>query len=379
MDTITVQLSANGSAINSSHPWMPLGAFDGLELNPDGWHACHLLSADGNSLGSGILDTLDPVATWRRFSWAENAPFDEAYIAHTLNEAVSRRADEACRRLVSSDADYLPGLEVEQFGELFTVSVTNRAIETHLPFIIDLLKEMFAVQEIVLLNDAPRREAFGLERYRRTVSGNNLKGRWVTIDDLEYRLDPLNADKAGIYLDQREQQALLGSLCEGRRMLDGFAHSGAFAIQAMRSGAELAVAVDANELYAKSIGATAQKNGYEVEALHADIETVLDRCDPGAFDAIIYDPPEELSDDIERLKCLHQKAFSILDAGGLLATYSRSPKLSAAEFDQMVAEAAAVSGREGRIFARISQPFDFPVLLNLPESRYLKGLILQVE
>lgn len=379
MNPVSLQLTHTPDSLNDRHPWLPLSAFSGLDLGFERSSACHLIAPDGRSLGSGILDTRDPVAAWKRFSWAEDAEFDEAYMAHAIHEAVARRADESCRRLVSSDADFLPGLVIEQYEDLFTIEARSRAIEAHLSFVVELLKEMFAVREIVLLNDSPVRDSVGLERFRRTVSGNNLKGRWVSVDELEFRIDPLNVDKPGIYLDQREQQALVGSLCEGRRVLDGFAHSGAFAMQAMRSGAELAVAADSNELYAKHIGATAQKNGLEVEALHAEMGLVLERCDPGAFDAIIMDPPSELSADLDSLGQLHRKAFSILDAGGLLATYCRSPQLGAAAFDEIVAEAAAASGREGRIFARISQPFDFPVLLNLPESRYLKGLILQVE
>lgn len=338
-----------------------------------------LVSVDGTMLGSGILDTRDPLAAWRRFSWAEGVAFDENYIAQTLQESFGRRPDEPCLRLVNSDADYLPGLIVDQYYDLLVVQAENAAIDGQLKFIVEVLKESFKPQEIVLLNDSPSRQNFGLSCYRATASGNNLKGRWIEIDELAYRLDLLNPDKAGYFLDQREQQALVGSLCDGRSVLDGFAHSGGFAMQAIRSGAESAVAVESNELFAKGLGATVQKNGLPIEVLHTTVETVFERCDPGAFDAIILDPPASEQYDIHGLASLHQKAFQILPTGGLLATYCRDTSVGAAEFDQMVSAAAALSGREGRIFARISQPFDFPVLLNLPESRRLKGLILQVE
>jgi len=373
METLTLSEETLHSGRSSAHPWQT------VVTDIESSDSCQLFDASGSFLGSGILDARDPEAVWRRFSWAEGAVFDETYIAQALNDAVGRRAEESCRRLVNGDADYLPGLVIEQYEDILTVAVTSRAVERNLGFITDLLKEMFSVQEIVFLNDAPIREKLGLECYRRTASGNNLKGRWVEIDGLEFRLDLLNATKPGVFIDQREQQALVGSLCEGRRVLDGFSHSGGFALHAMRSGAELAVAADSNELCVKGIGATAQKNGFEVEAIHADMSLVLDRCDPGSFDAIILDPPAVLEGGRSALRELHQKVFSILDAGGLLATYCRDPEMSAAEFDEIISLAAAASGREGRVFARISQPFDFPVLLNLPESRYLKGLILQVE
>lgn len=241
------------------------------------------------------------------------------------------------------------------------------------------MKEGYTPREIVVRNDSPLRAAFDLETEVRTLSGNNLKGYWIEIDDLAYRIDLLNREKPCFYLDQREQHALVGSLCAGRKVLDGYANQGAFALQAMRNEAESAVAVDTNEMAVKAIGAVAQKNDLPIEAIQADIESYLAECEPGAFDAIILDPPAGSATDFEALSELHRKAFSILPSGGVIATYCRSSSVSAQDFDQMVGAAAASVGREGRIFARISQPFDFPVLLNLPESRYLKGLILQVE
>ena len=243
-------------------------------------------------------------------------------------------------------------------------------MEQHQGLIAEILKECFGPQEVLLIHSCGKRQ---------TLSGQNLKGRWIEVDGLAYRIDPLNAEKPGFCLDQREQYSLVGSLCEGRRVLDCFAHSGAFALQAMHCGAEMSVAVDHNAHCAKAIGANAQKNSLEVEAIHAGVEEVLDRCDPGAFDALIFDPPEEVCADVECLTAMHRQAFSILPPGGVLASYCRGSSLQAAEFDQIAADAAATMGREGRIFARISQPFDFPVLLNLPQSRSLMGLILQVE
>jgi 23S rRNA (cytosine1962-C5)-methyltransferase len=162
-------------------------------------------------------------------------------------------------------------------------------------------------------------------------------------------------------------------------VLDGFAHSGAFALQAARNGAEHVVAVDTSEACIKSIGATAQKNDCFIETVQADVAAFLAERHLGELDAIILDPPHEERFDAHAVKDLHVLAFNCLPQGGLLATYCRSTQTTAAVFEAAVAEAAAASGREARIFARTAQPFDFPVLLNMPESRHLKGLILQVE
>lgn len=363
----------------NGHPWVQVYDLELSGLKLENGQAVTLYDQEGKSLGTGIFDARDSQAAWRRFTWAGDVEFDMSYIVDALEESVGRRAEEGCQRLVSSDADYLPGLIVELYGDVILVSVENAAVEAQLDAILEVLKEGYAPREIVVRNDSSLRASFGLESEVRTFSGNNLKGYWIEIDDLTYRIDLLNIEKPLFYLDQREQHALVGSLCAERKVLDCFANLGAFALQAMRHDAESVVAVDIDDMAVKAIGAIAQKNGLPIAAVQGEVGSYLATCEPGTFDAIILDPPSDFSIDLDVLSDLHRKAFAILPAGGVIATYCRSSRLTAQAFDQLVAAAAASVGREGRIFARISQPFDFPVLLNLPESRYLKGLILQVE
>ena len=361
------------------HPWVALDALDVAEVTlPDGV-AATLVDADGHVLGSGVLDRRLPAAAWRRFSWAEGVAFDETYIADAIQEALGRRGEDVCQRLISSDADYLPGLIVEKFGEVLAITAETAAVDAHLEMIAELLKEHFAPQEIVFLNNGGSRAIYELEQDVRTLSGNNLKGRWVEIDEVIYRLDLMQPQKPRVYLDQREQHSLVGSLCEGRVVLDAFSHSGAFAMQALRAGAEHVVAIDLSETCVKAIGANAQRNECFVETIDCDAGAFLAERTVGDFDCIILDPPSEMAADMEALKQLHVSAFRCLPDGGVLATYCRSETIGQEAFERMVSAAATEVGREGRIFARTGQPFDFPTLLNFPESNRLKGLILQVD
>jgi 23S rRNA (cytosine1962-C5)-methyltransferase len=211
----------------------------------------------------------------------------------------------------------------------------------------------------------------------RTQSGNNLKGFWIDVDGLQYRIDLLNPAKPVFYLDQREQHALVGSLCHDRRVLDGFAGQGGFALQAAQAGARAVVAVDLSDKAAKTLGANAQKNGFSVQAVEADLLSYLEGAEASAFDAVILDPPEAYS--FENFEKLLMEVFRVLAQGGLLAVYSRGMEVSQESFERLISRAASAQGREGRIFAKTGQPFDFPSLLSLPESVVLKGLILQVE
>lgn len=349
------------------HPWVEAARFVDLPHNVADGESISLIDSAGHYLGSGIFDRRDPCAAWRRHSHAEAVPFDEAYISAALVEAVKRRGDESCQRLVSSDADYLPGLVVELFGDVVWLALETAAVRAHGDLIADVVKELVSPVDIVVDQGAGPQ----------TVSGQSLKGRWVEVDELLYRMDLLNTQKPRFFLDQREQHALVGSLCEGRTVLDLFSHSGAFAMQAMRASAERAVAVDLEEHYAKALGANAQRNELQVEAVAADALDYLQEAEAGLFDAIVLDPPSTYFKAEDCAGELHRQAFASLPPGGLLATYCRDVTLT--DFESLVAKAAAEAGREARIFARTSQPFDFPMLLNFPESQILRGLILQVE
>jgi len=361
------------------HPWVRLDDLDLTDCILIDGSAATLITANGHALGSGIFDRRNLAAAWRRFSWAEAVAFDESYIADTIQEALTRRGESNCQRLISSDADYLPGLIVEKYADVLTITAQTAAADAHLDMIAKLLKEQLAPQEIVFLNDCESRAVYGLERDVRTLSGNNLKGRWVEIDELSYRLDLMQPQKPRFFLDQREQHSLVGSLCEGRVVLDAFSHSGAFAMQALRAGAEHVVATDLSETCMKAIGANAQRNACCIETIDCDAAAFLAERTVGDFDCIILDPPSEMVADLDALKQLHVSAFRCLPAGGVLATYCRSESIKLEAFERLVSTAATEVGREGRIFARTGQPFDFPTLLNFPEGNILKGLILQVE
>ncbi|MFU8848155.1 MAG: class I SAM-dependent rRNA methyltransferase [Opitutales bacterium] len=348
------------------HPWVELSRLPDLSDSVADGQSLDLVDAAGRPLGSGVVDLKEGRKLWRRYSRLEAVDFDEAYIAAALLEALDRRGDESCQRLVSSDADYLPGLVVELFGDVLWLSLETTAAWGHLDLIAEVLKEAVNPVEIVVdAGDGPQ-----------THSGQGLKGRWVEVDELLYRIDLLNPGKPRFSLDQREQHPLVGSLCEGRAVLDLFSHNAAFAMQALRAGASRAVAVDVEEVFAKAIGANAQRNELEVEAVAGDALEYLRTVEAGAFDAIILDPPAAYYQCQDRIEELHHLAFTRLPPGGLLATYCREE--SGAVFEPLVAKAAAQVGREARIFARTSQPFDFPLLLNFPESQVLRGLILQV-
>lgn len=342
------------------HPWRSLAALAGAD-GVEAWQSADLLSPEGVFLGAGVFDRSDARAAWRRFSLAEGACFDERYLTAALLESIERRSEESCQCLVASDADFIPGLLLERYEDRLLLRLETAAVRAYAGVIVDFLMEALAPAEIVVA------DAQG----RRTVSGQPLKPRWIEIDGLFYRVDLLVSGQAPFPLILREQQALVGSLCEGRRVLELFADSGAFSIQAMAQGAVAAVALQADETARKVIGANAQRNGHRVEAVGTDPAVYLEAAGPDAFDAIILDLRTV---GPEALPGLLRQAFAQIAESGLVAVYAER----GSGMDRTAAAAAAAAGREARVFARTSQPFDYPVLLNFPESQLVEGLVLEV-
>lgn len=366
------------------HPWVYLNEladapgpeFDGRALN--------LRDARGRPLGSGVYNGRSQIA-WRRFSRQAGVAFEADYLAGALREALERRGPEACRRLVWSDADFIPGLIVDQFASVLVVQAVTRAVDLRLDTIGDWLAEELEPEEIIFRNDAPVRELEGLDRHVRTRTGKPAASCAVEIDGLAYELDLAHGQKTGFYLDQREQHLLVASLAEGHRVLDAFCNQGSFGLQAARAGAERVVCVDSSGECVAAVRANAARNGLAVEAVEANAFDFVNALEPGAFDLVVLDPPSfarnraAVDGALRGYKELALRVFQALPSGGVLAAYSCSRHVDAVAFEGAVSAAAADAGREVRLFARTGQPFDHPVRLNFPESEYLKGLVLQVE
>jgi len=363
MSSPTLQLKASPpSGLPAPHPWKALEDIEGIPRDWPAGDAVTLVDAQGDLLGSGVLNPGDPVAAWRRFSWQGNLDFDEQYLSVALDEALGARSDEALQRLVGGDADFLPGLRVDRFGEVLHMMIDYPAMLPYKSWLVDYFKDVAAPRDIVL--DAPGGRP-------RTASGDNLKGFWCEVDDLAFRVNLLDPELARFPLDLREQHALVGSLCADRRVLDLGAGCGGFSLQAARAGAAGVTSVEPDERSAKGIGANAAKNSIRVNVEHHDPEAFLLAAEAGSYDALIVAPEALTEMSLEA-------AFRGLAQGGILAAYMRDPSVPIHAFEASVAQALARTGREGRLFARVAQPFDFPVRLNFPESQALKGVILEI-
>jgi 23S rRNA (cytosine1962-C5)-methyltransferase len=384
-----LKLRANVRArVLAGHPWV-FG--NELEAAPDparDGDTVELRDRTGRFLGTGIQNSRSQIV-WRRLA-RERVTLDPATLRSLLARALARRVPGANRRLVWSEADDLPGVVADQFGDTIVLQIQTLAMDRFAQTIADLLAELSGAAEVILRNDASIRRLEGLPLSVSTRSGQAWAPRWHSIEGFDYWLDLQSGQKTGFYLDQREQHARVARHAAGKRVLDAFCNQGSFALHAARAGATEVLGLDSASEAIAQARQNAERNGVAAACTFAEAN-VFDwfneaaRATDKAWDVIVLDPPpfakskSALEGALRGYKELNLRAMKALAPGGLLATYTCSHHMQDAELRGVLAEAAADARRKVHVLEHAHQPPDHPVLVTMPESEYLRGYLLRVE
>jgi 23S rRNA (cytosine1962-C5)-methyltransferase len=207
----------------------------------------------------------------------------------------------------------------------------------------------------------------------------------VRIADVAYALDLWSGQKTGFYLDQAENYAAVARFARGRRVLDCFTNQGGFALAAMKEGAKSCRAVDQSAEALRLAGATARTEGLAIDWVQANVFDLLRHYEKSreTFDLIVLDPPSftkskgNKESALRGYHDLHVRALRLLARGGILATFSCSHHVTAADWDELLQRAAMESGETLRLLRRLKQSSDHPILVNVPETEYLRGYLLE--
>ena len=388
-------------ALRSGHPWVY-----GEELAPpetpirDG-EVCDVRNRKGAYLGSGFYNAHSKIRV-RILSRNANDVFDDAFFARRVAYALDYREtvmgdDFDCCRLIFGEADGLPGLTVDRFGDVLAAQVmclgTDLRKEAIFSALVrDLRRRGQTVRVLCERSEGALREKEGLPQYRGYFTGEGLvPGEGTTVireNGLAYAVDYYDGQKTGYFLDQKYNRAAVARIARGRRVLDCFSHIGGFALNAAAAGAEHVTAADVSQAAVDAIRANAARNGLQnVEAVCVDVFdylTELSKSGSHPYDLIVLDPPAFTKStatvrSAERgYREINYKAMKLLPRGGYLATCSCSHFMKNDLFRKMLADAAAdaqVSLRQ--IEARTQGP-DHPILWNAPETDYLKFYLFQV-
>ena len=369
------------SRVLTGHPWVFAGEVQSLLPDSENGKTVLLRDSRKRVLGSGIYNNQSKIV-WRRFSM-DKQPFSMGYIRQALETAIARRAEEPCRRLVWSESDALPGLVVDQFDKVLVIQALTLAMDMRLPAIATILQELTNAETVVFRNDASVRKLEGLDTYISTFEEKPLKPFDVEINGITYRIDLLEGQKTGFYLDQREQHARIASFAAGKKVLDAFCNQGAFALQCAKAGAESVIGIDSSDTAIEAAKANAAANELDVNFQQANVFDYFSENREEKFDLIILDPPpfarshSQLEGALKGYKEINLRALKALNPGGVLATYTCSQAVTMEVFSAMLIEASSDARRVVQVLDHCFQASDHPVMLSMPESEYLHGLILR--
>lgn len=397
-------------SLRRRHPWVFSGAVGDVFGAPGPGDTVVVESADGALLGLGAYSPASQIRV-RMWTFAgadetdlDPATIDEAFVAARVSAAAARRdrlvvdvATGAARtdavRLVFSEADGVPGLVADRYGDTVVVQITAAGAERFREAVADALMALPGVSRVFERSDADSRTREGLEPRVGILRGDAPPAEIVVHEDgWRFPVDVSGGHKTGFYLDQRHARRAIAGLAVGRRMLNVFAYTGAFGVVGIGSGASSLLSIDSSAPALAVARRSAALNGIDhgfddADVLVADAFTALRGLRDRArqFDLIALDPPKLAANDRQvdkasrAYKDLNLLALKLLAPGGILLTFSCSGAMSTELFTKVVAGAALDAGRTARIVGRLTQPDDHPVPLAFPEAEYLKGLIVEVD
>jgi len=309
--------------------------------------------------------------------------------AHALRRAANLpNKNTDSYRAVFAEGDRLPGLIIDRYGEYLTIQTPTAGLEQRKSLLLDICDEVFRPKGICERNDSALRQREQLPAVSAWVRGNPQSSVVIRENGLEYVVDPLGAMKTGHFFDQRENRLLLERICRDKSVLEMFCYTGGFGLAAAKFGAASVLSVDGAAPAIAAAQENARRNGFQKQIQHQvgdgfDVLRELSRG-PKKFDVIVLDPPAfskkaaHLEKALRAYQELNALALKMLPIGGHLLTCSCSQQITRRIFRKMAQAAAADARRWVRVVAEGGAGKDHPVLLNLPQTDYLKSLLLTV-
>jgi 23S rRNA (cytosine1962-C5)-methyltransferase len=380
-----VVVNKKGEArVRRGHPWV----FRSDVTRADGvapGSVVRVLGPHNRPLGFAFFSSQSQI-TLRMVERGETLP--ESFLHDRLAAALRWRETiapgaEACR-LVHGEGDGLPSLVVDRYGEHLVVQTLSQATDRLKADVVAHLTELLHPAGILERNDPRVRTLEGLDRKVAVLAGEVPETVEVLENGVRFEVDLRKGQKTGLFLDQRENHAAARAYARGR-VLDGFTYSGGFALHVAPQASEV-VAVDVSAEAVARVRRNAERNGMtNVEAREANVFDLLHELhDRGErFDTVILDPPAfaKSKDAVEKAwrgyKEINLRALQILEPGGCLITCSCSYHVDEVAFEEIVWSAAVDAGATVTVVEKRRQARDHPIVLGVPETYYLKCLVLR--
>jgi 23S rRNA (cytosine1962-C5)-methyltransferase len=379
--------------IEKGHPWaysneIRLDAT--TKAIPPGTLAA-LHRVDGKPLGVGSYNPNTLIAL-RLFSRDVHASIDEEFLAGRIGRALALRERlyrEPFYRLAHAEADGLPGLVCDRFEDILVLQVNTAGMEMLTPVLLAAFDRALSPRAIVLRNDSPMRLLEGIALEVKVPKGAIADVVGVRENGLKFLADVIGGQKTGWFYDQRDSRAYVAPLAKHGGFLDVYCHSGAFAIAAAAAGARRVLGIDSSATALNVAQRAAVANGVAslCEFRQAEAFAELERLGRAVdrYRAVVADPPafvksrKELGSGLRGYRKLARLAAPLVEAGGFLFIASCSHHVGADALRGEIVRGVTAAGRSGRIVREAKTGADHPVHTHLPETAYLKSVLLQLD
>jgi 23S rRNA (cytosine1962-C5)-methyltransferase len=390
MKVITLRDGKERSLLRQ-HPWVFQGSVGNGKA--DAGETVRVESKEGRFLAWAAFSPSSMIRL-RAWSFDETERIDAAFFERRIAKALALRArlpiESDGVRLIHGEADGLPGLIVDRYGDLLSAQFLSAGTERWKPTLADLLLKATGLARLYERSDSGVRKLEGLEPVAGWLRGDGATEVTIREHDWKLTLDVAEGHKTGFYLDQRDNRKLFADTVRHfglQRVLNCYCYTGGFSVAALAGGAQQVVSVDSSAPALARATAHVALNGFNParhEARDADVnQTLRDALKAGeVFDAIVLDPPKfaPTAAHAERAarayKDINRLALKLLAPGGALFTFSCSGGVGPELFHKIVAGAGMDAGVDGVIYERVAAAPDHPQTLVFPEGEYLKGLVI---
>jgi 23S rRNA (cytosine1962-C5)-methyltransferase len=381
----TVTISARGEGrLQAGHPWIYRA--DLGDVHATGGDRVLVRNGRGRTLGHAFYSDRSQIAL-RMLTRGDDAPADDALIRRRIEAAIAFRQtlaiDASAFRLIHGEADLLPSLVVDRYGDYLVVQTLSQGTDRLMPLIVSILRDIARPAGILARNDPRTRALEGLEQKVEVLDGEVPETIAVTENGVHYDVDVRRGQKTGLFLDQRENRSAAALYARGR-LLDCFTYHGGFAL-ALAARCEQVMAFDVSADAIERVGRNAARNGVSIDARVGNVFDELRGLERMGerFDTIVLDPPAFAKNKAAvpnaraGYKEINLRALKLLNPGGTLVTCSCSYNVNEGMFGELVFDAALDAMANVTVVEKRMQGRDHPVLLGVPETYYLKCFILR--
>lgn len=383
--------SREESRVVRGHKWVFSNEIDKILGEPQPGGIVEIVRQNGKFVALGCYNPHSLIAV--RVLTSHREPIDRSYFvtrlrrAHLLRKRLYPENDSF--RLVHGESDDLPGLIIDKYEDCFAIQTLCLGIDMLKDQICDALEELFHPRSIIERNESHLREREGLPIRSGVLRGEDPGSIRIKEADLFFEINPSSGHKTGFYFDQRENRIFMRRFASGSRVLDAYCHDGGFALHCVAAGAAAVLGLDISSEAIERARNNALLNSlesrcqFEVIDAGTALESLHTRQE--RFDVVILDPPsftrtrKNVPTAKKGYEEINRKAMRVLRRGGILATASCSFHITDETFVESIKEAAFKVDRVLRLLEWRSQAPDHPILPTMPETRYLKFGVFQVD